>query len=318
MKNRHVQTLWPNRIKKGKKVKLIRQRFELPDGDFIDTEWTTGTSGPIVLVLHGLEGSTRSGYAVRIMRQIHQRGWRGVFMYYRSCSGVPNRLFRRYHAGDCGDLNLVLNIITNREPETPIGIVGYSLGGNVLLKWLANNPQPPKQIAAAVAVSVPFELHKANHQLTQGFSRVYQAAMRNKMQRSIAAKYANWKTNLNIDDILKMKTFREIDEAFTAPVHGYTNVDDYYYENSCRYTLNKINFPTLIVHASDDPFMLPDGIPDEHELSEHITFELAETGGHVGFVYGNPWRPKYYLEERIPHYIENRIRAHTRLQLDNN
>lgn len=311
LKNAHGQTLWPNRIRRGRKVKLIRQRFELNDGDFLDTEWTPGSSGPIILILHGLEGSTRSGYAVRIMRQIHKRGWRGAFMYYRSCSGEPNRLHRRYHAGDTADLTTFLNIIKQREPDTPIGIVGYSLGGNVLLKWLAESQQIPSTVAAAVAVSVPFELHKVNDRLTHGFSRVYQAAMRNKMQRSIKEKYAlRTNTGLNIDAIVQMKTFREIDEAFTAPVHGFSNVDEYYLKNSSRYTLKDIKFPTLVLHACDDPFMTMDAVPSSDELSNKITFELSEYGGHVGFVYGNPWRPRYYLEERIPNYLENRIRTH--------
>jgi len=308
LKNAHGQTLWPNRIRRGPQVKLIRQRFELPDGDFIDTEWTSGNKGPIILVLHGLEGSTRSGYAVRIMRQAHKRGWRGVFMYYRSCSGEPNRLDRRYHAGDTEDLTTFIDIIREREPETPIAIVGYSLGGNVLLKWLATTNKIPRQVAAAVAVSVPFELGKVNDRLTQGFSKIYQAAMRNKMLASIKKKYSNRKTDLDIEKITNLKTFREIDEEFTAPVHGYKTAEEYYFKNSCRYILNDIKFPTLILHACDDPFMTMDAVPSENELSENITFELSEFGGHVGFVYGNPWRPRYYLEERIPSYVENQIR----------
>ena len=310
LKNAHGQTLWPNRIKKGRKLKLIRQRFELPDGDFIDTEWTPGNKGPIVLILHGLEGSTRSGYAVRLMRQVHKRGWRGVFLYYRSCSGEPNRLHKRYHAGSCEDVSTIIDIIHEREPDTPVAIVGYSLGGNVLLKWLARTENVPKQVAAAIAVSVPFELHKVNERLTQGFSKVYQAAMRNKMQRSIKTKYSQREHELDIDHIVNMKTFAEIDEAFTAPVHGYQNVEDYYQDNSSRYTLHKIKFPTLILHACDDPFMTEDAIPKKEELSDQITFELSEFGGHVGFVYGHPWKPRYYLEERIPQYIEHRIRSH--------
>jgi len=315
LKNRHGQTLWPNRIRRGKPVKLIRHRFELPDGDFLDTEWTEGNSGPIVLILHGLEGSTHSGYAMRIMRQIIKRGWRAVFMYYRSCSGEPNRLYRRYHAGDTDDLVNVINLIKERAPDTPIAVLGYSLGGNVLLKWLAESKieEIPEELAAAVAISVPFELEKVNLHITQGFAQVYQAAMRNKMQRSIKEKYTGREdTQLDIEKIMSLKTFREIDEVFTAPVHGFKTVEEYYEKNSCRYILKDVKYPILVLHSRDDPFMTMEDVPKADELSEHITFELSEKGGHVGFVYGNPWRPRYYLEERIPSYLEECFQAHSK------
>lgn len=307
----HGQTLWPNKIRRRPKVELIRERFELPDGDFIDTDWTSESHGPIVIVLHGLEGSTRSGYAAGILHQIHKRGWRGLFMYQRSCSGVPNRLPRRYHAGETTDLVTLIEILEKREPTTPIAVVGYSLGGNILLKWLGEMQTPPRQLAAAVAVSVPFDLSKATERLTQGFSKVYQFAMLKKMQRSIKRKYLHRQTEYNIRKIVRLKTLREIDRAFTAPLHGFRDVNEYYDKNSSINHLRNIRFPTLILHSYDDPFITSDAVPSPDKISPQVTLELSHAGGHVGFVHGSPLKPRYWLEERIPNYLSQRFKMHT-------
>lgn len=303
----HSQTLWPNKLRRKPKVNLHHERFELPDGDFVDSEWTSRNEGPIVLVLHGLEGSTKSAYAAGILNEVHKRGWRGAFMYHRSCSGVPNRLHRRYHAGETRDLDTVISILTRREPETPILIVGYSLGGNILLKWLGETETLPKQIAGAVAVSVPFDLNISTDKLNKGFSQLYQFAMLKKMQRSIKRKYRHHNTSINLKDILNLKSLRELDRDFTAPVHGFSSLDEYYANASSRSYLKHIDFPTLILHADDDPFMTKDAVPTLEELSSNVTLELTKSGGHVGFVHGHPWRPKYYLEERIPNYFQKRL-----------
>ena len=305
----HTQTLWPNKLRRKPRVKLHHERFELPDGDFIDTEWTSRKEGPIVLVLHGLEGSTKSAYAAGILSAVHKRGWRGAFMYQRSCSGVPNRLHRRYHAGETEDLNTVISILTRREPDTPILIVGYSLGGNILLKWLGEKENLPEQLAGAVAVSVPFDLGNATNRLNKGFSQIYQFAMLKKMQRSIKRKYRHHDTPINLEGILSLKTLREMDRDFTAPIHGFKDIDEYYEESSSRGYLKHIDFPTLILHADDDPFMTQEAVPTQEELSSQVTLELTKSGGHVGFVHGHPWRPRYYLEERIPTYFQQRLES---------
>ncbi len=303
----HFQTLWPNSARRRLSVNLIRERFELPDGDFIDTDWTTDSRRPIVIILHGLEGSTQSAYATGMLNAIHENGWRGLFMYQRSCSGVPNRLDRRYHAGETNDLNTLFKILSKREPDTPISIVGYSLGGNILLKWLAEQQPIPRQLAAVVAVSVPFDLFKVTERLSRGFSKIYQFVMLKKMQKSLKDKYRNRQTKLNLEHILKQKTLRDFDDVFTAPIHGFKNVDDYYQQSSSRQYLKNIRFPTLILHSTNDPFMTRDAIPTADELSSHITLELSRAGGHVGFVHGSPIRPRFWLEERIPKYLAERI-----------
>src|SRR3990167_580396 len=167
--NSHLQTLWPAICRKRKKLSLQRERFELPDGDFIDLDWLKkDQSGPLVLILHGFEGSVESHYAAGILQTLNRKGWRGVFMHFRGCSGEHNRLPRGYHSGDTHDVRYVIQTIRKREPKTPIAAVGYSLGGNVLLKWLGETGEQ-NPLKAAIAISVPFELHKAAARIQQGF-----------------------------------------------------------------------------------------------------------------------------------------------------
>lgn len=299
----HRQTLWARLMRHAPRLALQRERLELPDGDFIDLDWTETGSGPIVIILHGLEGSSDSPYARGILQAVERRGWRGVVMHFRGCNGEPNRLARSYHSGDTGDLAYFIDVLRRREPRTPLATVGFSLGGNVLLKWLGKTGhQAP--VRAAVAVSVPFDLHSAADRLQQGFSRLYQWQLMRSMRRSVAEKRRRMELPLKIRDLSALKSFRDFDEHVTAPLHGFDNADHYYTASSSRQYLKGIAVPTLVLHARDDPFMTEAAIPRNDELSEAVTLELSAHGGHVGFVAGTwPWRPRYWLEERIPAYL---------------
>ena len=299
----HRQTLWARLMRRAPRSSLQRERLELPDGDFIDLDWTETGSGPVVIILHGLEGSSDSPYARGILQAVERRGWRGVVMHFRGCNGEPNRLARSYHSGDTGDLAYFIDVLRRREPRTPLATVGFSLGGNVLLKWLGKTGnQAP--VRAAVAVSVPFDLHSAADRLQQGFSRLYQWQLMRSMRRSVAEKRRRMELPLKIRDLSALKSFRDFDEHVTAPLHGFDNANHYYTASSSRQYLKGIAVPTLVLHARDDPFMTEAAIPRNDELSEAVTLELSAHGGHVGFVAGTwPWRPRYWLEERIPAYL---------------
>ena len=299
----HGQTLWARLVRRPPHVALRRERLELPDGDFIDLDWTEKGSGPIVIVLHGLEGSSDSPYARGLLQAIEHRGWRGVVMHFRGCSGEPNRLARSYHSGDTGDLDFLVATLRRREPRAPLATVGFSLGGNVLLKWLgkAGSVAP---LHAAVAVSVPFVLHGAAERLQQGFSRVYQWQLLRSVRHTVNAKRRHMELPLKSRDLSALKNFRDFDEHITAPLHGFDSADHYYTVSSSRQYLGGITVPTLLLHARDDPFMTESAIPRPDELSESVTLELSPHGGHVGFVAGTwPWRPRYWLDERIPAYL---------------
>jgi len=299
----HAQTLWARLVRQAPEIRFWRERLELPDGDFIDLDWSEHGSGPIVIVLHGLEGSSDSPYARGIMQAIERRGWRGVIIHFRGCSSEPNRLARSYHSGDTGDLSHFINTLRRREPRTPLATVGFSLGGNVLLKWLgkAGGAAP---LRAAVAVSVPYVLRGAAERLNHGFSRLYQWQLLRSLRGTVVEKRRRIKLPLNIQDLSTLKSFRDFDEYVTAPLHGFDGADHYYTVSSSRQYLKGITVPTLLLHARTDPFMTEKAIPGQNELSESVVLEVSTHGGHVGFVAGAwPWRARYWLEERIPAYL---------------
>jgi len=300
----NAQTLWARLARRAPKLFFQRERLELPDGDFLDLDWTENGSGPIVMVLHGLEGSSQSPYARGMMQAIKRRGWRGVVMHFRGCSGEPNRLARSYHSGDTGDLAHVISTLQQREPRTRVSIVGFSLGGNVLLKWLGNTGRETP-VRAAVAVSVPYVLQSAADRLNRGFSRLYQRQLIRSLRLTVAEKRKRIALPIKIQDLSTLKSFRDFDEYVTAPLHGFDSADHYYTVSSSRQYLKGIAVPTLLLHARDDPFMTEKVIPRKNELPDSVTLEVYPYGGHVGFVSGTwPWRTNYWLEERIPKYLE--------------
>ncbi len=310
LRNPHLQTLWAALLRPKIKLSIRSERLELADGDFLDLAWVGGGSGPRVLILHGLNGSIGSPYARGILQAINNRGWRGVFMHFRGCSGEPNRLAQSYHSGETRDLQAVITELIHREPNSPLFAIGYSLGGNVLLKWLGEIGESgiENPLKAAVAVSIPFELAKTAEHLKTGFSRLYQWHLLRELSAYHHRKFKDLPkpSAINDVDVTQLKTFWEFDNAITAPLHGFKNADDYYEKSSSRQYLAKIKTPTLILHARNDPFTTLNALPEVHEVSKHVSLELSEDGGHVGFVSGKyPWKPIYWLEERIMDYLES-------------
>jgi hypothetical protein len=292
-------------VRRAPRVPLQRERLELPDGDFLDLDWLApvDANGPLVVVLHGLEGSSDSQYARGLLAAARRRGWRAVVMHFRGCSGEPNRLARSYHSGDTGDLAHVITELRARSPRLPIGVVGYSLGGNVLLKWLGETGSAV--IDAAVAVSVPYDLACAAERLARGVSRLYQWELLRRLRASLRRKCRRIALPLRVE-AGALRTFRDFDEHVTAPLHGFRGADHYYAVASARQYLPGIRVPTLLLHARDDPFMTEQAIPRPQELSATTTLELYAHGGHVGFVGGAwPWRPLYWLEQRIPQFLQD-------------
>ena len=306
LRNRHLQTLWPAICRKDvKNLPLERERIELPDGDFIDVDWVgKNETGPIVLILHGFEGSIESHYAKGMLRALNQQGWRAAFIHFRGCSGEPNRLTRGYHSGETTDVDYVVRLFYYREPKTPIAAIGYSLGGNVLLKWLGETGQH-NPLKAAVAISVPFELHKAAKRIQQGFSRFYQWYLLKCVRDRLQVKFERGCTSIDLALLAEAANIVDFDGRYTVPVHGFSSVGEYYTTASSRQYLHAIQVPTLLLHAKDDPFMTADVIPSPDEVSTSVMLEVTDAGGHVGFVSGTyPWRPKYWLEERIPTFLQ--------------
>ncbi len=300
----HLQTLFPPLFRNRTPPALRRERLELADGDFLDIDWTEGQSGPLVLLLHGLEGSLSSHYVTGLLRSLDACGFRTALLYFRGCSGEPNRLARSYHSGETGDLDTVIRYLTTQGARRSLHVVGVSLGGNVLLKWLGEHPHQ-SLVEKAIAVSVPFDLNAAALRLERGFSRLYQAYLLRKLRRSTRAKAQHHRLPFDVERLGQLRTFRAFDDAVTAPLHGFAGVDDYYGECSSRAYVRHIRTPTLVLHAADDPFMTSAAIPGGEELGPGIHMELCRAGGHVGFVGGRwPWKPRYWMDQRICEFLQ--------------
>lgn len=300
----HLQTLWPVLFRRRGRPALERERLELPDGDFLDLDWNGAefSENPIVLLLHGLEGSSASPYAWGLLAAFEKRRWPAVLMHFRGCSGEPNRLARSYHSGETGDLARVVGELRKRFPDRALFAAGVSLGGNVLLKWLGETGTHAP-LAGAAAVSVPFDLGKCADRLEKGFSKVYRRFLVHELHCKIRSKFTAWQTSpVDLDKLADWRTFREFDDNVTSPLHGFGGADDYYRRSSSGPFVKHIRIPTLIVQANNDPFLPGSVMPD---LSSSVRLEASPQGGHAGFVAGTiPGRPRYWLEERIPAFFD--------------
>lgn len=299
----HAQTLWPSLMRRPVDIELTTERLTLPDDDFIDLAWTKSNSNKIVIVLHGLEGSIDSSYARGILAAIGKHGWHGVLMQFRGCSGEHNLKDRSYHSGETGDLRYLIETLRKRYPHSILCAVGFSLGGNALLKYLGEY-KDNTLLKAASAISVPYLLSYSAAKLEKGFSRLYQRHLLNRLVNKTLSKFQDRQAPVDIANINKWNTFKSFDHHITAPIHGFKSVDDYYEQSSSRQYLKHITIPTLLIHSRDDPFMSEESIPNQDDLSDSLTLELSNHGGHVGFISGNtPWNAIYWLEERIPEFL---------------
>ena len=307
-RNPHVQTILPV-FTKVESPALSRQRLELSDGDFIDLDWLgdPNNASSIIVILHGLEGSSDSHYVRRLLRDCHRLGLCAVVHHHRGCSGEANRLARSYHSGDTHDISHTLQYLQQHFLQAKLQAVGYSLGGNVLAKYLGEL-QGDSAIDRAVVVSAPLQLSACAKRLEKGFSTLYQWHLIKQLRQKAIDKITN-RTLINQADItLKqvstLKTFYQFDHQVTAPLHGFGGVDDYYAKASGLGFLSKIKRPTLVIHAADDPFMNADVIPSVSQLCADVTYELHPHGGHVGFIDGGTlFKPRFYLEQRIIDFL---------------
>lgn len=310
LQNPHAQTIYPTVTRRIKAPVDTIERFELPDGDFIDLAWACHglpKESPLMILLHGLGGNVRSTYIAGFMRAFNKAGFRCVLMQFRGASMEPNRLKRAYHSGETGDLDCFLSALAMREPNTKKGVVGVSLGGNVLLKWLGEKGHQT-YVHAACAISVPMQLESVADRVNTGFSRVYQAYLLHKLRKVFVRKLNSGVEYSDeiVQKIKKARSFWVFDDKVTAPLHGFPHVHAYYRESSSKQYLKHIATPTLIIQSLDDPFMTDAVLPSAKELSPSVTLELSEKGGHVGFITGDlVGKPSYWLDTRLPAYFKS-------------
>jgi predicted alpha/beta-fold hydrolase len=310
LRNRHAQTVFPNLPWASRiRPELRREVIQLPDGDVtavdwvVETEDTPGTA-PLLVILHGLEGSAESSYARMLMQAAAERQWRCCVLHFRDCGDYRNLLPRRYHAGETNDIRFFVAKLEEEGQYGPIVAAGFSLGGNVLLKYLGEEGDNTP-LRGAAAVCVPLNLHRCAEALDIGISKGYQRYLLKRMKKAVTDKFDPHTAAFDWQRAMGAVTFAEFDDAVTAPLHGFASKDDYYDKCSSVHFLKDIERSTLIVNALDDPFMTPDVIPAEDALSPYVTLEVSESGGHVGFIEGGtPWRPRFYIPGRLIGFLE--------------
>lgn len=305
--NTHLQTL-ASQLRPPPLLPLAIERLDTPDGDFIDVAWAGDHRGrgPIVLLLHGLGGGFDSKYLRGLARLLVSRGWCCGLLQFRGGGPQANRLPRCYHQGDTGDLRWLWQRLRAAEPDRFMAAVGWSMGGNILLRALAEEGEacPLQQ---AFAVSVPFSLRACAEHLDRGFARLYQRHLLNGLRELVRRKQANGSLGdaIDLQRVKAARNFIDFDNAFTAPLNGFRDADDYYQRCASGTILGDIRTPTRIIHALDDPFMPSSVVPAAAALSSSITLELSDQGGHVGFWgHAGDGRSQWWLESHLGHLLE--------------
>jgi len=283
----HAQTIYPILIRRPE-VAFRRERIDTPDGDFIDFDWLeaseTRNNAPLVVLFHGLEGNSRSHYALALMAHLSSIGWRGVVPHFRGCSGAPNRRPRAYHSGDYTEVAWMLETIRALVPDTPLFAVGVSLGGSALLNWLGREEHRTARIvAAAAAVSAPLDLTAAGIAIEQGLNRIYSRHFRATLVPKALAMARQFPGTLDPAAIARVDSMYGFDDVVTAPLHGFTGTHDYWHRASSKPWLKAVAIRTLVLNARNDPFIPASSLPTRAEAGTAIMLEQPEDGGHAGF-----------------------------------
>lgn len=296
----HLQTIWPALHARHASasdttpVSYRRERWPTPDGDFIDVDWQDPpgippNQAPLLVLFHGLEGSSQSHYALAFGRQAQRCGLAFAVPHFRGCSGEINRAPRAYHSGDFEEIGWILQRL-RQHTSRPLLVVGVSLGGNAVLRWAQEAGSQAAQLASAVAsISAPVDLAASGHAMGQGFNRwVYTRMFLRSMKPKAMLKLAQHPGLFSARDVLAARTLYEFDNAFTAPVHGFKNTDDYWQKASAKPHLARLLLPSLLINAQNDPFIPASSLPPRSVASRHVSLWQPRHGGHVGFAQG-PW-----------------------------
>lgn len=304
-KSAHLQTIYPTVARRLHLTTTERERIDTPDGDFLDLDWARAEpSAKLALLTHGLEGHSRGQYTQGMARALARRGWNVLAWNFRGCSGEPNRALRSYHSGATDELQIVLDHVFATTDYREVGLVGFSLGGNLTLKYLGDlGPALDPRVRRAAAISVPCDLASSAKQLERKQNRIYMARFMRSLRAKVREKASRFSEALHLDSLDAIRTFAEFDDRYTAPIHGYKDADDYWTQCSCRHVLNRIAVPTLLINALDDPFLTPECFPREAaEANPNLTLETPKHGGHLGFVAFND-AGEYWSERRVAAFL---------------
>lgn len=304
----HVQTIVAAKLLPRPKVDYRRERWDTPDGDFIDLDFAcpepADPAAPVLVHFHGLEGSSRSHYALALMRVVADRGWRGVVAQFRGCSGEANRLPRAYHSGDSAEADWILRRMAARYPAARLYAVGVSLGGNLLAKWLGEREEDAGFVTAAASIGAPLDLAAGGAVISRGFNRVYTQSFLATLKPKLREKIARFPGLVDAARLARLSTMYEFDALYTAPVHGFKSTEDYWARASAKPLLGGVRVPHLVLNALNDPFVPADSLPRPDQISRWVVLEQPAAGGHIGFPRGGPPGELGYLPGRIIRFFE--------------
>ncbi len=309
----HLGTVYASVARPWPRPPFRRERWDLPDGDFLDVDRLAGAraGAPVLVISHGLEGNSRASYVRGLAAAASRRGLAVVAWNFRGCSGEPNRLLRQYHSGETGDLAWVVDRLASEDPARPILVAGFSLGGNQLVKWMGERGDDlPAPVRAAVAVSVPFDLEACAVALDgPGFwPFVYRERFLRRLRRKALRKAAEHPGSLDPDAVRRSRTFSEYDGLVTARLHGFASAQDYWRRCSAARFVGSVRRDLLLLSADDDPLVPARSIPvAEARGNPAVRLEVTPGGGHVAFVSGTPLAPAFWAEERAVAFLVSRL-----------
>ena len=305
----HLQTIVPARLVPLPRVAYRRERWDTPDGDFVDVDFAlpepAAADAPVLVLFHGLEGCAQSHYARAVMRAAADRGWRGVVPHFRGCSGEPNRMARAYHSGDSEEGDWILRRIHARFPAAALHAVGVSLGGNMLAKWLGERGAEAGFVAAAASVGAPLDLAAGGEALARGFNLVYTKMFLATLRGKALAKIARFPGLAAAEAIRASRNLYDFDNVYTAPVHGFRDTEDYWARASAKPHLGGVTVPHLVLNARNDPFVPAASLPRPQDVSRFVHLEQPQEGGHIGFAAGAPPGHLDWLPQRLLRFFES-------------
>lgn len=313
LRGKHAQTIWGKLVRRRRELPLRQRTFETSDGDVLEVySLPRIASAPHIVLLHGLEGSLRSHYVNGVLSEALAAQLNAHVLMFRSCGKLPNLTRRIYHSGETDDARLVIDCLASENPLSQFFLVGVSLGGNVLLKYLGeDSARVPASVTAAAAVSVPYDLSRSAAAINRGFARVYQRFFLGSLKSKIAEKGRRFADLPSVQQLGMVRTMAEFDDLVTAPLHGFTDAEDYYARSSALRFLAGIKVPTLLLSAYDDPFLPQEvlaAVSKEAERNSALHIEFHARGGHVGFIRGPfPWQSDYYMEKRVLRFFNSYI-----------
>lgn len=302
-RNAHFSTIYSAKLRPAPNLIQARERIDLADGDFLDIDWTFSTkpSKKVAIIMHGLEGNAQRTYIKAQAKILNETGWNIAAINFRGCSGEANRSFQSYNAGKTDDLEAVINTVLEKDKYTEIALVGFSLGGNLLLKYLGERNAVPKEIKKAVSISTPLSLKGSLESLSQFENWVYRSSFLINLREKYKTKMKDFPEETTLENYNKITSLLEFDNIYTAPVHGFKDAFDYYEKNSSLQFLPNIHIPVYILNAENDSFLSTECYPTElASKMKNIHLEIPKYGGHVGFHKTNKL---YYSEARTLKFL---------------